>query len=167
MSRLPWARRRWRASTARGRRSGSPATASTAWTTRPERSPFTFTRHRWQGSATTTCTAACCAAARACPTSLPRPAPASTRRYTHPVAPGRDRPAKHRDDECGSCCRSPALEARFALAGERLGGLAVVVGERGVHMVGNFEVHAFAEFACYGPVEVLLHVAVSDRRPFG
>jgi hypothetical protein len=48
------------------------------------------------------------------------------------------------------------LEARFALIHERLGGLTVVVGEPGVDMVGNFEVHAFAEFACHGAVQVLL-----------
>src|SRR5215470_6736340 len=34
-------------------------------------------------------------------------------------------------------------------------------------MVGDFQIHAFAEFACYGPVEVLLHVAVGDRWSFG
>ena len=38
----------------------------------------------------------------------------------------------------------PAAEARFALLHEGLGGLAVVLGERGVDMVGNFEVHALA-----------------------
>src|SRR5207247_8134653 len=70
-------------------------------------------------------------------------------------------PSAGRRQGDASCCRLLALEAGFALVYECLGGLAVVVGEPGVHVVGDFEVHAFAEFACDGPVEVLLHVAVS------
>ena len=59
----------------------------------------------------------------------------------------------------------PAAETRFAFVDEGLSGFAVVLGEPGVRMMGHFQVHAFTEFAGYGPVQVLLHVAVSDRRP--
>ncbi len=74
-------------SMARVTRSGSPATASTAWITRPEQSRSTCTRHRSRGSATTTCTTACCAVPRACPTGRPRPVPPCTRRSTRRQAP--------------------------------------------------------------------------------
>src|SRR5215469_8882970 len=67
--------------------SGFPAPASTAWTTRPERSLSTSTRPRSRGSATTTCTVACCTAPRACLTSPLHPAPPSTRPCTCLVTP--------------------------------------------------------------------------------
>ena len=41
----------------------------------------------------------------------------------------------------------------------------MILGKPGVHMVGHFQVHAVTQFAGYRPVQVLLHVAVSDRRP--
>ena len=63
--------------------------------------------------------------------------------------------------------RSPAAETRFALVDEGPGGLTVVLGEPGVHMVGHFEVQALAQLAGHRPVQVLLHVAVGDRRPLG
>src|SRR5436190_19257821 len=59
----------------------------------------------------------------------------------------------------------PAVEARLAFVDEGLSGFAVVLGEPGVRMVGHFQVHAFTQLAGYGAVQVLLHVAVSDRRP--
>src|SRR5215469_13691132 len=56
----------------------------------------------------------------------------------------------------------PAAEARLALGHEGLGGLAVVIGQPGVHVVGHLEVHAVPQLAGHGPVQVLLHVAVGD-----
>src|ERR1044072_4011509 len=61
----------------------------------------------------------------------------------------------------------PAAEMRFAFVDEGLSGFAVVLGEPGVGVAGHFQVHAFAQFAGNGAVQVLLHVAVSDRRPLG
>jgi EmrB/QacA subfamily drug resistance transporter len=61
----------------------------------------------------------------------------------------------------------PAVKPRVALRHEGLGGLAVVLGERRVHVVRDFEVHAVAQLAGDGPVQVFLHVAISDRRAFG
>src|SRR6185437_1646821 len=59
----------------------------------------------------------------------------------------------------------PAAETRFAFVDKGLSGFAVVLGEPGVRMVGHFEVHAFTQLAGNGAVQVLLHVAVSNRRP--
>jgi hypothetical protein len=58
-----------------------------------------------------------------------------------------------------------AVEMRFAFVHEGLSGFAVILGEPGVHMVGHFQVHAVTQLAGYGPVQVLLHVAVGNRRP--
>src|SRR5260370_31838185 len=59
----------------------------------------------------------------------------------------------------------PAVETRFALVHEGLSGFAMIRGKPGMHMVGHFQVHALTQLAGYGPVQVLLHVSVSDRRP--
>src|SRR5260221_6226810 len=59
----------------------------------------------------------------------------------------------------------PAVETRFAFVHEGLSGFAMILGEPGVHVVGRFQVQAVTQFAGYGPVQVFLHVAVSDRRP--
>ena len=55
------------------------------------------------------------------------------------------------------------MEAGLAFVHERLGGFAVVVGEPGVHVVGNFEVHAFAEFA--GDLQLHRARAPAERAP--
>jgi hypothetical protein len=59
----------------------------------------------------------------------------------------------------------PAAETWFAFFGEGSSGFAVILGEPGVRMMGHFQIHALTQLAGYGPVQVLLHVAVSDRRP--
>src|SRR5580704_11737302 len=59
----------------------------------------------------------------------------------------------------------PALDTRLAFVHEGLSGFTMILREPGVHMVGHFQVHAVAQLAGYGPVQVLLHVAVSNRRP--
>ena len=59
----------------------------------------------------------------------------------------------------------PALETRLAFVHEGFSGFTMILREPGVHMVGHFQVHAVAELAGYGPVQVLLHVAVSNPRP--
>src|SRR5260370_4362450 len=59
----------------------------------------------------------------------------------------------------------PAVETRFAFVHEGLSGFAMIRGEPGMRMVGHFQVHALTQLTGYGPVQVLLHVSVSDRRP--
>jgi hypothetical protein len=52
----------------------------------------------------------------------------------------------------------PAVETRFAFVHEGLSGLAMILGEPGVHMVGRFQVHAVTQLSGYGPVsEALRH----------
>src|SRR5215469_4665055 len=62
---------------------------------------------------------------------------------------------------------SPAGEMRLAALNERFGRLAVILGQAGTDVVRDLDVHALAEFAGHGPVEVFLHVAVGDARAAG
>src|SRR5947207_53884 len=56
---------------------------------------------------------------------------------------------------------------RLALLDEGRGGLAVVLGQAGVEVVGGLDVQALPQAGHLGAVEVLLHVAVGEPRAGG
>src|SRR5580692_3608185 len=58
-------------------------------------------------------------------------------------------------------------EMRVAPVHESLRCFAVVVGQPGADVVSGLDVHAFAELAVDGAVEVFFHVAVREPRSVG